>query len=182
MKKEITKQHIWESFYELLAVTPFDKLTVERIIAHSGVSKATFYRHFHDKYDVMNYNSAALADRLIGGRNCRDWKEFLYYMFLEIDKDREYYRRAFKSSGQNAHARHLYEYSQGFIRSRYLTATGRDSISPVEACAIRHYCHGSVDTLEDWLRDPEPMAAAQMAQLYYAAMPDFIRSAWGKNE
>ena len=61
-----TKQHIWQSFSTLIRTTPFDKITVEMIIRESKVSKSTFYRHFRDKYDVLNYNSMEIADQQKG--------------------------------------------------------------------------------------------------------------------
>ena len=178
MKKRLTKQHIWESFYKLSESIPFEKLTVERIIAHSGVSKATFYRHFRDKYDVLNYNSLAVAERLIGWRKSKNWKEFLLLMFHEIEADLEYYRRAFKSSGQNAHSRFLYEYSFGVVKGCYLKANEKEELTQREHYMIAHYCHGCVDCLEDWIRSAKRLCAEEMAQLYYEAMPVCLRETW----
>ena len=64
-----TRQRIFDAFNELLNHMPFEKITVEMIINQSGVSKSTFYRYFHDKYDVLNFNSMVLAERLIGQRS-----------------------------------------------------------------------------------------------------------------
>lgn len=69
-----TRQRIFDAFNELLNHMPFEKITVEMIINQSGVSKSTFYRYFHDKYDVLNFNSMVLAERLIGQRVCRSWR------------------------------------------------------------------------------------------------------------
>ena len=178
VKTNLTKQHIWESFYALSATVPFDKLTVERIIAHSGVSKATFYRYFRDKYDVLNYNSLAIAERLIGWRRCKDWQEFLLLMFREIAREIDYYRRAFKTSGQNAHSRFLYEYSFSIVKECYLTTCNRQTLTAQETFMISHYCHGCVDTLEEWLSDPSQIPAESMAELFYQAMPECLRNTW----
>ena len=40
-------------------------ITVADIIAEADVSKATFYRYFHDKYDVMNSNYKELLDGMM---------------------------------------------------------------------------------------------------------------------
>ena len=48
-----TRQRIFDAFNELLNHMPFEKITVEMIINQSGVSKSTFYRYFHDKYDDL---------------------------------------------------------------------------------------------------------------------------------
>ena len=178
VKANLTKQHIWESFYELSATIPFDKLTVERIIAHSGVSKATFYRHFRDKYDVLNYNSLAITERLIGWRRCKSWQQFLLLMFREIEKDMDYYRKAFRTSGQNAHSRFLYEYSFSVVKECYLTTSGRETLTAKETFMISHYCHGCVDTLEEWLLDPTRLSVEDMAELFYQAMPEQFRDTW----
>ena len=178
MSANLTKQHIWESFYELSGKMPFDKITVERIIARSGVSKATFYRHFRDKYDVLNYNSLAIAERLIGFKECKSWKDFLLLMFQEIEREIVYYRRAFKTSGQNAHSQFLYKYSFGIVRECYLTTYHKEELTPREYYMIAHYCHGCVDALEEWLKEPEGMSAEQMAELFYSVMPECLRDTW----
>lgn len=178
MSPSVTKHHIWESFYELSATIPFEKLTVEKIISHSGVSKATFYRYFRDKYDVLNYNSLAIAERLIGWRRAENWKQFLLMMFQEIEREIDYYRRAFKTSGQNAHSRFLYEYCVSIVRECYMKTNNIPELSAQEQYMIAHYCHGSVDTLEDWLRNPSSMTVEQMADLYYEAMPECLRDTW----
>lgn len=178
MNQNLTKLRIWEAFYELTGTIPFEKLTVEKIIERSGVSKATFYRHFRDKYDVLNYNSLAIAERLIGWQSCRNWHEFLQCMCREIEREIDYYRRAFKTSGQNAHSRFLFEYSFGIVKRCYLTTCGLDELNNEERYMIGHYCHGCVDTIEDWLHDPESLTAEQMADLFYNAMPECLRGTW----
>lgn len=45
----------------LLATTPIDHVTINMVVEASDVSKATFYRHYLDKYDLVNH----LFDRLI---------------------------------------------------------------------------------------------------------------------
>lgn len=178
MEKKYVKQRIWEAFRELSRTVPFDKLTVEKIITQSGVSKATFYRHFRDKYDVLNYNSMAIAERLIDGQPCRDWHDFLRCMFREIEREMDYYRKAFKTSGQNAHSRFLFEYSYSVVSRSYMTFHKMEQLTPEEHYMISHYCHGCVATIEDWLQDPSRMTGEQMAELFFRAMPERLRSSW----
>lgn len=173
-----TKHKIWEAFYELSAKVPFEKITVEKIVDHSGVSKATFYRHFRDKYDVLNYNSQAIAERIIGFKPCANWREFLLRMFEEIESEREYYRKAFKTSGQNAHSRFLFEYSYGIVKGCYLKYKNVDQISSKEHYLIAHYCYGCVNLIEDWLKNSTRLSAKEMAELCYEVMPECLRGTW----
>lgn len=178
MEKEYVKQKIWEGFYELCKNASFEKLTVEKIIWKSGISKATFYRYFHDKYDVLNYHSTTVIERIINEQPCRDWREFLQCMFKEIEREMDYYRKAFKTSGQNAHSRFLFEYSYGIVSECYKSFYGRDHLTIEEHYMISHYCHGCVKTIEDWLAEPDKMSGEQMADLFYQAMPEKIRGTW----
>lgn len=39
----------------LLKEKTFENITVEDILEKSGASRSTFYRHFQDKYSLMNW-------------------------------------------------------------------------------------------------------------------------------
>lgn len=174
-----TKQHIWQSFSTLIRTTPFDKITVEMIIRESKVSKSTFYRHFRDKYDVLNYNSMEIAEQLINKKACHDWREFLDNMFLAIQQNLAYFQKAFRSSGQNSHSGFLFSYSFSIVEGCYLRYTGTTSLSIHDRYVIGHYCHGCVGILQDWLNEPESLTPKQMADIFYEAMPDYLRDSWG---
>ncbi len=178
MSGSYTKQRIWEAFYELSATVSFEKITVERIIEHCGISKATFYRHFRDKYDVLNYNSAAIAERIIGWQPCENWHDFLLCMFVEIEREIDYYRKAFKTSGQNAHSRFLYEYSYGVVKGCYMRANKKEELTQEEHYMIAHYCYGCVAVIGDWLNSSTRPGAKQMADLFYHAMPAELQGTW----
>ncbi len=178
MHKKYIKQRIWDAFYELSRTVSFEKLTVEKIIQHSGVSKATFYRYFRDKYDVLNYHSMTAVERIIGGQPCRDWYEFLQCMFKEIERDMDYYRKAFKTSGQNAHSGFLFEYSYGVVRECYQTFYGVERLTSQEHYMIAHYCHGCVHTIEEWLLEPDRISGEELAEIFYRAMPEKLRGTW----
>lgn len=177
-KKKHTKQRIWESFYDLCRKMPFERITVEMVVANCGISKATFYRHFKDKYDVLNYNSTAIAGRIIGERPCKDWRDFLFYMFEEIEKEKQYYQKAFKTSGQNAHSSFLFEYSNFIVKRCYMLSNGLQEITKQEEYMIAHYCYGCVAIIEDWLNDSARLTTSQMADLFCEWMPEKIRGTW----
>lgn len=44
-----------DTFFELMAEMPFDSITVLRICDRAGVHRATFYKHFIDKQDFVNF-------------------------------------------------------------------------------------------------------------------------------
>ncbi|WP_239256612.1 TetR/AcrR family transcriptional regulator C-terminal domain-containing protein [Listeria ilorinensis] len=48
-----TKKTIQNSLLEILATTPFEKITVKQLTAQAFISRAHFYYHFEDKYAVL---------------------------------------------------------------------------------------------------------------------------------
>ncbi len=138
MTQSLTKQRIWVAFNDLLlSKNSFNKITVALIIKKSGVAKSTFYRHFRDKFDVLNYNSMALADKIIGQCVCTCWKDFLLCMFQGISKDLLYYKKAFRTYGQNDHSDFLYTYSFSIVERCYLTHNRKEVLTTIDYFRIK---------------------------------------------
>ena len=50
-----TKQLLAQSLQELMATAPLEKISVNDIVDHANVGRNTFYYHFEDKYDLVNW-------------------------------------------------------------------------------------------------------------------------------
>ena len=50
-----TKHLLAQSLQELMATTPLEKISVNDIVDHANVGRNTFYYHFEDKYDLVNW-------------------------------------------------------------------------------------------------------------------------------
>ena len=55
VKKELTKDLLALSFKELIMKMPFEKITVKMITEGADVIRPTFYKHFQDKYEILEY-------------------------------------------------------------------------------------------------------------------------------
>lgn len=51
-----TRRLLQEKFWELLAEQSFQSITVQDITSRAMVNRGTFYDHFVDKYDLMQYS------------------------------------------------------------------------------------------------------------------------------
>ena len=59
---------ITHAFFKLLEEKDFDQITVSEIIKVSGVNRSTFYRHYVDKYEILdkiNDIAIPLGDRML---------------------------------------------------------------------------------------------------------------------
>ncbi|MCI2059096.1 MAG: TetR/AcrR family transcriptional regulator C-terminal domain-containing protein [Oscillibacter sp.] len=59
-----TKRALADSFEKLLSKRSFDKITVKDIVEDCGVNRQTFYYHFHDIYDLIEWIFQDAADNV----------------------------------------------------------------------------------------------------------------------
>lgn len=60
---EKMKYKLAEAMKELLDHYPVEKITVTQIVDQCGVTRPTFYRHFKDKYDLVNWHFDKLVQK-----------------------------------------------------------------------------------------------------------------------
>ncbi len=47
------EEAILQAFFTLLEDFSFDQITVSQIIDTANINRSTFYRHYQDKYDIL---------------------------------------------------------------------------------------------------------------------------------
>lgn len=62
-----TKRLLAQSLMDLMMTTPLEKISVNDIVDHAGVGRNTFYYHFEDKYDLVNWYFPKRRDPVFGG-------------------------------------------------------------------------------------------------------------------
>ena len=86
----ITKQVIADAFVKLVEEKPVDSITINDITNKCGLNRQTFYYHFADIYDLVEWILLESADKVIGkNKTYKTWKEGyldLYYFCLQHKK------------------------------------------------------------------------------------------------
>ena len=79
---QLTKECLQNALINIMAVKPFDKITITELVLRSGVSRTAFYRHYKSKEDVLNELSNDLihemAVTIAEYRNKFNSKDFSY--------------------------------------------------------------------------------------------------------
>ena len=58
-----TKKALYDAFMQLLCEKPFDEITINELCDVAGVRRATFYKHYSDKFDFLTSYTRLLRDR-----------------------------------------------------------------------------------------------------------------------
>lgn len=123
----ITKQAMANVLKELLEEQPFEKIRVYDICDRCHMNRKSFYYHFRDKYDLVNWifdtefvawmKAHQLGDSEIGFFNDDQWKslEIACHYFYE---NRRFYRKVLSVQGQNSLSSHFRELLHPIQRSQ----------------------------------------------------------------
>lgn len=82
-----TRNLILQSFSSLLAEKSFDAISVQDITERAQINRATFYSHFEDKYDLLDYSIAQLFRQELEKRTlnaCHYTSENLRMLILTV--------------------------------------------------------------------------------------------------
>lgn len=92
-----------ESFKELASKQPIEKITIKEITDRAGVIRPTFYNHFQDKYELLEWIiSTELLEPVEPLISNGMINEALILLFTNIEKEKEFYTRASRLEGQNS--------------------------------------------------------------------------------
>ena len=100
-----TKTKLISTFRELLIRKSFEDITVNEICDTSGIRRATFYKHFADKYAFLKYFVGSLRDdfdRTLPKRKKPDassdyYIEYLHALVKFLDKNEPMVKNALES-------------------------------------------------------------------------------------
>lgn len=115
MEKKVADKLLYEALCKLLLEKSIDKLSVTEIIDESGVSKATFYRYYCDKYDLFNsHYLMILKDTLYLFNQGISWRETSYNLYHILKKDVKLFQNAFRSSDVNCLKNYIFNKMMDF--------------------------------------------------------------------
>lgn len=165
-----TKKAINEALWELLREKDFEEITVNDIAEKADINRATFYKHFVDKYDWLEktindllHELIIMNDDVLISERHPSADSFLS-TFQYFDQNFEFYSIMLKNKGtlffQNRFKEILVERFKK--RNRYDTDNSSDLDFSI------HFATGAiVATIEWWIRNNRPLTVEQMAEKMY---------------
>ena len=107
---QITKKAIEASLKNLLLKKPFDKITINDIAEDCGISRMTFYYHFKDIYDLVEWACEEDAKKILEGKDdYKTWTQGFLNLFEEVLKNKPFILNVYRSVGREQVENYLYE-------------------------------------------------------------------------
>ncbi|MBQ6934433.1 MAG: TetR/AcrR family transcriptional regulator C-terminal domain-containing protein [Clostridia bacterium] len=151
----ITKKALAGALKELLNEKPFAKISVGDICQRCGMNRKSFYYHFRDKYDLVNWIFDYEFDIYpkLNTAEKGKWtllEDVCSYMY----ENKSFYRKVLRINEQNCFSEHFAEILFPRVRMRLTETMDGEQL---EDMFVRFFCDAIVCAIKRWLLEREPM-------------------------
>jgi len=162
-----TKQVLAQALKELMSSQPFSKISVGDICSLCKMSRKSFYYHFQDKYDLMNWifftefiGSIRFPEQLDSWQLLKNICAYFY-------KEQVFYRNALSVHGQNSFQEYFMETIEPFM-----LALVTDLFTDTEDIMfyVAFYTDALLSALIRWLNEGAKIPPEKFAQLLKNAL------------
>lgn len=170
-KADTMKYRMAAAMNECMKTTPVDKITVKEIVEGCHTTRQTFYRHFKDKYDLINwYFDKVLLESFAHMGQGENVYEGLVKKFEYIRIERVFFAGAFRYDEQNCLKDHDFEMILKFYQDRIREKTKKPLDEEMEFL-LEMYCQGSIYMTVKWVLGGMKATPEEMAKSLVDAMP-----------
>ncbi len=153
----ITKQALASALKDLMEETPFEKINIGQICEKCGMNRKSFYYHFRDKYDLVNWIFDTDFIALALNRSADRW-ELIEVVCNYFYENRNFYRKALRVKGQNSFSEHFREFLHPLTHTRIEEILDQKDVPQL---FVDFLTDGLVCSMERWLLDKNCMPPNQ---------------------
>ncbi len=107
---ELTKKALETSLKNLLLKKPLNKITINDIATDCGINRMTFYYHFKDIYDLVEWSCMEDARIAIEGKKTyKTWQQGFLQIFETVLKNKPFIMNVYNCVSREQVEKYLYE-------------------------------------------------------------------------
>ena len=150
----ITKKALEASLKKLMGQKPLDKITIRDITDDCGISRMTFYYHFQDIYDLIEWTCIEDATAALQGKKtCDTWTEGLEQIFEAVADNRAFILNAYRCISREQMEDFLFRMTYDLIRGVVDEKSAGAPLTEAEKAFIAgFYKYSFVGEMLDWIR------------------------------
>ena len=175
-EKETMKYRLAEAVKALMETESLDKITVRDIVTAAQTTRQSFYRHFQDKYDLVNWYFERLAEKsfkLMGVQYTL--REGLLKKFEFIQQEKTFFSQALRSQDYNSLMRYDYQCILDFYTD-WIERKTRRPLTPQIQFLLEMYCEGSMQMTVKWVTQGAKESPETIVDLLIDAQPEKLRA------
>lgn len=151
---QTTKRALEASLKNLLLKKPLDKITIHDIAEDCGINRMTFYYHFKDIYDLVEWSCVEDATKALEGKKTYDtWQEGFLQIFEAVLANKPFIENVYHSVSREQVEIYLYKVTYnlliGVVEEK---ATGMTVRQEDKEFIANFYKFALVGLMLDWIR------------------------------
>lgn len=149
-----TKLALEESLKRLLLKKPLDKITINDLTTDCGISRMTFYYHFKDIYDLVEWTCLEESRKALQGKKTYDtWQEGLLQIFEAVYENKPFIINAYNSISRELIENFLFQMTHDLIMGVVEEQSKETLLTNEQKNFIADfYKYSFVGIMLDWLR------------------------------
>jgi probable dihydroxyacetone kinase regulator len=174
---------IARSFKKLMQEQSFEKLTIQMIANQTGIMRSTFYHHFQDKYDLLDW---VIQKELIFPAE-KYWNngqmiEAIRVVLDGVLADMPFYKKAIRVVGKNGFSESVYThiselFYQGLLRQGF---QGVENIPLLNARMLSgFYAHSFLFVIQELLEESSVCSSEEILEAYIYIVNHPMSHFWG---
>ncbi len=177
-----SKLKILQSLEELLKKNSLEDITVSNLVEKSGVARKTFYRHFQDKYDALNFYFYMFYQESFEEINKgEDWEAALFKYLSVCEEKADILIHAYAGNEYAGLQNYDIDMTEKTYQ-RYLIAKGINVESKEMKFAIRIAACGGTNMIIEWIRSGMKEDKRVLVELIKRTLPMDIYKNLFKND
>ena len=152
---QVTKRALEASLKKLLLEKPLHKITVSDITDDCGINRMTFYYHFKDIYDLVEWSCQEDASRALAGKKTYEtWQQGLLQIFEAVQENKPFILNVYRSVSREQVEKYLTPLTDDLLMGviNELSA-GMVVRAEDKAFIAQVYSYAFVGLMLDWIKD-----------------------------
>lgn len=148
-----TKEALGAALRQMMTVKPIDKITVKDLVEICGVNRQTFYYHFDDVYDLLEWVFEDDANRVLPRKVVYEhWREDVMVFFEYLYENRIFAMNVYNSNSRLYMLRYFKDCLKSCIRSFAEIVSEGSNIDRADfEFVVEFYAQGVVGLISQWL-------------------------------
>ena len=177
---QITKRALEQSLKNLLLKKPLTKITVSDIADDCGINRMTFYYHFKDIYDLVEWSCLEDAKRALDEKKTYEtWQQGLLQIFEAVEENKPFILNVYRCIHREQVEKYLQPLVDQLILGVINEETGNMTIRDEDKQFIAQiYSYVFIGLMLDWIKDdmredPQPLVD-RLARLIKGSMSEAL--------
>ena len=179
---QITKRALAASLKSLLAQKALSKITIADITEDCGINRMTFYYHFQDIYDLIDWICQEEGGRALRGRkDYATWQEGFTALCRAVVENRAFIEGVYHSVQREQIENYLGRVIFGLLLDVVRELSGPRRISREDQAYIANfYKHAFVGVMLDWvkggMKEPPEEVVGRVSRMSHGQLLGAIRN------